>query len=184
MYSGNHSPCHPLDALLEAARQLAADSRIHFMFIGGGSEFKKVQEFRKLHHLDNIDCLPYQPMEILASSLSAADLHMVVMGNPFVGMVHPCKIYNILALGLPFVGIGPEECHLTDLAGRVSDRRYARICRNGDVASIVAAVSDAAEVGSLPPSGDLRALSREFSQSALLPKFISVLESRCRGGVA
>jgi colanic acid biosynthesis glycosyl transferase WcaI len=39
MYSGNHSPCHPLDTLLEAARALAADSRIRFLFVGGGSGF-------------------------------------------------------------------------------------------------------------------------------------------------
>ena len=28
-----------------------------------------------------------------------ADLHAVVMGDPFVGIIHPCKIYNVLALG-------------------------------------------------------------------------------------
>src|ERR1019366_955820 len=44
MYSGNHSPCHPLETLLQAAERLAENEDIAFCFIGGGSEFRKVQE--------------------------------------------------------------------------------------------------------------------------------------------
>src|SRR5262249_11750296 len=44
MYSGNHSPCHPLTTLLEAARVLASDPCFVFLFVGGGSEWPKVQQ--------------------------------------------------------------------------------------------------------------------------------------------
>ena len=27
----------------------------------------------------------------------------VILGDPFVGIVHPCKVYNVLALGIPFL---------------------------------------------------------------------------------
>lgn len=47
MYSGNHSPCHPLDTLLAAARRLAEDPEVVFCFIGGGSEWKKIQRMQK-----------------------------------------------------------------------------------------------------------------------------------------
>ena len=43
MYSGNHSPCHPLDTLLGAARQMQGDRELIFCFIGGGSEFRRIQ---------------------------------------------------------------------------------------------------------------------------------------------
>src|ERR1035438_526365 len=89
MYSGNHSPCHPLDTVLHAAREMAADPNVAFLFIGGGSEFRKVREFAATHSLSNVQCMPYQPLESLAGSLSSADLHFVVMGDPFVGIVHP-----------------------------------------------------------------------------------------------
>ncbi len=101
MYSGNHSPCHPLDTLLDAAQRLSGESRVAFCFVGGGSEQSKVKSFASMHKLKNIMCLPYQPLNKLANSLSAADLHVVVMGNPFAGIVHPCKIYNIVAIGAP-----------------------------------------------------------------------------------
>lgn len=175
MYSGNHSPCHPLDTVLAAAQELAGHETLHFLFVGGGSEHGKVKAFAAEHHLKNITCLPYQPKDQLSASLSSADLHLVVMGAPFVGMVHPCKIYNILALGLPFLGIGPEECHLTDLASRLPDQRYARIGRQGDVVGLVQVLRDAASAGPLPPSEASRALAAEYSQSRLRPRLIDVI---------
>jgi hypothetical protein len=109
MYSGNHSPCHPLDTLLNAARVLPG---ISFCFVGGGSEQAKVREAG----LSNVKCLPYQPLNELSNSLSAADLHVVVMGDEFVGIVHPCKVYNILSVGAPVLYVGPEPSHITDIA--------------------------------------------------------------------
>lgn len=115
MYSGNHSPCHPLRPLLEAARSLASRPEIVFCFIGGGSEHPKVKAFAEEHGLSNIKCLPYQPIEEISGSLAAADLQVVIHGEPFVGIIHPCKIYNVLALGLPVLYIGPSEGHIPDM---------------------------------------------------------------------
>src|SRR5207244_4284333 len=81
MYSGNHSPCHPLTTLLEAATRLRHRSDIAFCFVGGGSEFETVRRFAARHTLDNIVTVPYQPLDGLAASLSSADLHVVVMGD-------------------------------------------------------------------------------------------------------
>ena len=128
MYSGNHSPCHPLDTLLDAALNLRERTHVSFCFIGGGSEQQKVQRFAERHELTNIKCLPYQPLAELSASLSAADLHVVVMGDAFIGIVHPCKVYNIIAVGSRVLYIGPDESHVTDLAsylnGRLSTARH------------------------------------------------------------
>ena len=114
MYSGNHSPCHPLDTLLDAARFLKEKPEIVFCFVGGGSEQAKVRE----SGLSNVKVLPYQPLNELSNSLSAADLHVVVMGENFVGIVHPCKVYNILSIGAPVLYVGPEPSHVTDIAAQ------------------------------------------------------------------
>jgi colanic acid biosynthesis glycosyl transferase WcaI len=176
MYSGNHSPCHPLDTLLQAALELASEQRFHFLFVGGGSEFTKVQRFAREKSLRNISTLPYQPMSKLSASLSSADVHVVVMGEPFVGMIHPCKIYNVLALGLRHLCIGPAECHLADLSARIQDKRYSLLARHGECAALVKSLRDAAAVGQLPPSEELRKVSQDFSHQALMPKFVKLIE--------
>jgi colanic acid biosynthesis glycosyl transferase WcaI len=176
MYSGNHSPCHPLDAVLAAAEEMQGEERLHFLFVGGGSEFKKVQAFAKEKALQNITCLPYQPMEKLSGSLSAADLHLVVMGEPFVGIVHPCKIYNILTLGIPFLFIGPDQSHGADLARRLNQPAHGRVARNGDVPAIVQQIRDAMALGTQPVNAAAKALGAEFSHSVLCPRLVRVIE--------
>src|SRR5204863_8804221 len=85
----------------------------------------------KIENPKNILCLPYQPLAELAGSLSAADLHVVVLGNPFVGLIHPCKIYNALAVGAPILYIGPESSHLSEILAALGSRVCARL-RHGD----------------------------------------------------
>ena len=180
MYSGNHSPCHPLDAVLAAAQEMQGEERLHFLFVGGGSEFKKVQAFAQAQALKNITCLPYQPMEKLSGSLSAADLHLVVMGEPFVGIVHPCKIYNILTLGIPFLFIGPDQSHGADLARRLNDPAHGRVARNGDVPAIVQQIRDAMVRGPQPVNAAAKALGAEFSHAVLCPQLVQVIEQAAR----
>jgi len=176
MYSGNHSPCHPLDTLLAAASALKSEERIHFLFVGGGSEFKKVQAFQKDQALFNITTLPYQPMDQLSGSLSAADLHLVVMGDPFVGIVHPCKIYNILSLGIPLLFIGPDQSHGGDLARKLGDPAYVRLSRNGDVTQVMTHIREAADLGAQPPNLQAKALAAEFAHHLLCPRLVKLIE--------
>ena len=140
MYSGNHSPCHPLDTLLQAARLLRKLPGIVFCFVGGGSEFGRVVEFAKEHNLENICCIPYQPLTGIAASLSAADLHQVVMGDAFVGIVHPSKVYNIRRLGIPFLYVGPSRSPVADLNPEGS-------FRHGDAEGVADFIETAAKQG-------------------------------------
>ena len=172
MYSGNHSPCHPLDTLLAAARQLEGRPDVLFCFLGGGSEFGKV----KRSGLQNVICLPYQPLDQLGASLSAADLHVVVMGEPFVGIVHPCKIYNILRLGIPVLYIGPVQGHITDLIPPEAVGGWAHLFRHGDVEGVVACIAKCAE-SPLRRSAEVVRLAAGFAESALAPKLADLLVS-------
>ena len=169
MYSGNHSPCHPLDTLLDAARALKDRSEIVFCFIGGGSEQIKVREFAAQQALANVKCLPYQPLNDLSGSLSAADLHVVVMGDEFVGIVHPCKVYNIMSIGAPALYIGPTPSHVTDIASQQQGRFW--LASHGDVERVTAAIIEAMQSHERQPVDS-------FAKHILLPQLIDVIELR------
>lgn len=176
MYSGNHSPCHPLNTLLEAARELAGHSSVAFCFVGGGSELKKVKAFADQHSLSNILTLPYQPMSELAGSLSAADLQVVVMGDPFVGIIHPCKIYNILSVAAPVLYIGPKESHVTQV---ISDTdNDACIAAHGDVQKVARYIierTSATNIESKQRSPGATALA--FAKCSVMPRLVEALEA-------
>jgi glycosyltransferase involved in cell wall biosynthesis len=166
MYSGNHSPCHPLYTLTAAALELRSRADVVFCFVGGGSEQTKVREFAQRHELSNVKCLPYQPLNELSASLSAADIHVVVMGDAFVGIVHPSKVYNIMSVGTPVLYIGPDTSHVTDLAGSGYQFFFSR---HGDTASVVAHIDAARNCVRRPLNA--------FSKHTLLPELIGILEA-------
>jgi glycosyltransferase involved in cell wall biosynthesis len=131
MYSGNHSVCHPLTIALHAASNLAVDDSIRFLFIGGGVRVREVTEYATQNNLSNILQLPYQPRVSVPVSLAVADIHVVVMGEQFIGIIHPCKIYGIMAAGKPFILVGPKENHITDI---IHESGVGFHVQHGDVA--------------------------------------------------
>ena len=178
MYSGNHSPCHPLDTLLGAAERLRSDPRFAFCFVGGGSRFETVRQFANSRRLGNILTLPYQPEESLSASLSAADLHVVVMGDPFVGIVHPSKIYNALTLGIPILYVGPSESHITDLAPAEANGRWFFPALHGDVDRVVEQIASARGSSTIGEEDQLE-VAGCFSQRPLLDRLSAhVVEKR------
>lgn len=175
MYAGNHSPCNPLDTLLKSAEALKAHRDILFLFVGGGSALGSVKAFAEARGLENIRCLPYQPYEKLSALLSSADLHVVVMGDAFRGILHPSKIYNILAVGSPFLFIGPDESHVSDLISATRNTAPAMLANHGEtqkVAQMIADFSQSALSGALPAGCELGS----FDPDAVYARFIHVIE--------
>lgn len=114
MYSGNHGPSNPLTTVLNAAVQLRDDPRFAFVFVGGGIGKSEVDAVAG----PTILSLPYQPLESLRYSLSAADVHLMTIGDGVVGIVHPCKVYGAMTGVRPILLVGPEQSHVGDLLAR------------------------------------------------------------------
>jgi colanic acid biosynthesis glycosyl transferase WcaI len=183
MYSGNHSPANPLDTVLGAASRLEHDERFVFLFIGGG-QGKRDVEGAIAAGARNIRSLPYQPLDQLGESLSAATVHVVSIGDAMVGVVHPCKIYGVMAVGRPVLTLGPRKSHLSELVERF---KIGRQVEHGDVDGAVAALLDLAN----EPGEELAALGRRaseairsvFSREQLCGRFCDTVEAR-QGGAA
>jgi glycosyltransferase involved in cell wall biosynthesis len=141
MYSGNQTRSNPLQTLLDVALELRSDDRFRFCFIGGGALKPEIEAFRSTHGLTSMVVLPYQPREMLARSLSAADIHAVTLGDAMVGVIHPCKVYNVLAVGRPILYFGPPVSHVADI---LDHAEIGWAVRHGDVVGAVAALRELA----------------------------------------
>lgn len=185
MYSGNHGIALPLETFLKAAVRLKDDPRAMFMFIGDGVRKKEVEKTIKDHAMTNMVSLPYQPIENLRFSLSAADIHLVSVGDTMVGVIHPCKIYGAMAVARPILLIGPDPCHVSDL---VENNDIGWIIRHGDVD---AAERTLREILATPTQvlQDMGRRAREvvdtrLSKSYLCGQFCDVLEGKPPAPVA
>jgi glycosyltransferase involved in cell wall biosynthesis len=174
MYSGNHSPVHPLDTLLQAADKLRGEKDVVFAFVGGGSEFSRIKQWAAGN--PQVLCLPYQPLGKLSASLSAADGHVVIMGNSMLGLVHPCKIYNILAVGAPVIYIGPKPSHVTEIFDLLPAYPWTS-APHGQAEALEQQIRQLAAAGKQHPSGRPAENLTAFSKAALLPKLIAAIEA-------
>jgi glycosyltransferase involved in cell wall biosynthesis len=178
MYAGNHSPCHPLITILAAVKELAASHPdISFCFVGGGSEHRRVKSFAQENQLANLVCLPYQPLDQLAGVLSAADLHLVVMGDPFVGLVHPCKAYNLLRVNAPILYMGPKPSHISEMLDQINGQLPTGWAPHGDSGLAVKRILELKQVVLQAGRKEIEALDGRFSKETLLPRIITLIES-------
>lgn len=177
MHSGNHSPCHPLTTLMQAAERLKSEPGIVFLFVGGGSELARVKEWSANLGLANVLCLPYQPLAELSRSLSAGDLQVVVLGDPFVGLIHPCKIYNILNVAAPVLYIGPEPSHLSEIAANLTGQHPCYCARHGDPDAVVQSIKEVRRLTTGARRGTPPDLTARFSKEVHLPRLIHELEA-------
>ena len=180
MYAGNHSPCHPLDTVLAAAKELASHQDISFCFVGGGTEHGRVKSFVLENQLSNILCLPYQPLDQLAGMLSAADIHLVVMGDPFVGMVHPCKAYNLLRVNAPILYMGPKPSHISKMLDQINGQLPSGWAPHGSSGQAVKTVLELKQVTSRTDRKNSNLLNGCFSKETLLPRMVALIESTNR----
>ena len=118
MYSGNQTFINPLDTLLKVAKELKFNNSIIIIFIGNGNYHQKIIDFKKKFNLKNVLILDYLPLKNIKYSLNAADIHAVSLGNKMKGIIHPCKIYNLIVLGKPILYFGPRESHIGDIIKR------------------------------------------------------------------
>ena len=177
MYSGNHSPSNPLATLLDAAVRLRDDDRLRFLFVGGGHGKREVEAAVRDHGLTRVLSLPYQPLAELKYSLTAADVHVVSIGDDMVGIIHPCKIYGAMTAGRPILFLGPRPSHVSDI---LDAHDVGAAVTHGDVAGAVAAIERFRDA---PPErlramGDTaqRVLDRTLSQRKLCGEFCDAVE--------
>ena len=182
MYSGNHSPSNPLDTLLAAAEKLKGDDRFRFLFVGGGIGKKAVEAFAKQHDLTNAICLPYQPMESLRYSLSAADAHVVSLGGDMVGIIHPCKVYGAMTVARPVLFLGPKPSHVSDL---LDQHDFGWHVSHGDVEGMISTLREMVEspADELAEKGQTarRVLRESLSQDRLCGQMCDRIEATMAG---
>ena len=185
MYSGNHGYSTPLDTLLEAAKRLRGESRLKFVFIGGGVVKKEIDAMVAREAPPNILSLPYQPLADIRYSLSAADVHVVSIANEGVGIVHPCKVYGALAIGRPVIALAPAASYAADI---LDQHRVGWLIEHGEVDRLVALLKEllAMPGTALATMGQAakEAVRECYSRDRLLGRVCDIVEGLPTGGDA
>lgn len=105
MYAGIFGKYQNLGVLVDAARALRDRRDIGFALVGGGVEEPVLRATVQRHGLDNIQFVPLQPFERMASVLALGDVQLVSLQDlPLFRSTLPSKLQATLAAGKPILG--------------------------------------------------------------------------------
>ena len=117
-YSGNLGRAHEYETILSAAMALRLERDVVFLMIGGGTKMQQLQQAVARLDLKNFVFKSYQPREVLADSMAAADVHLTSLLPTLEGLIVPSKLYGILAAGRPSIVIGDIDGELARIVRR------------------------------------------------------------------
>jgi len=119
MHSGNVGHAQNLDVLVRATTFLRDLERLQVVIIGFGARHAYTVALARRLEADKVRFLPYQPREVLALSLSSADLHFVGLVKGLAGYVVPSRLYGIMAAGRPAIVAADPESETARLVAEV-----------------------------------------------------------------
>ena len=133
LYQGTQGYVHGLENVLYAAKLLSQDTKICFLFVGGGSERRNLERLKSNLGLQNVTFLDPVSIEKLPCLFSIAECGLVSLKrSPLSADARPSKTLPIMASGKPVLFVG-----------------------NGEGARLV----EEAKAGVVVPPGDPRALA-------------------------
>ena len=133
LYMGNAGRGHDFATVLEAAQRLRGEA-VAFLFIGGGPQWKGLEQARSRLDLPNLHLLDYVPKELTASVMTMADCALIVMRDDALGVISPSKLHGYLAMGLPVIYVGPEGSNVDDA---IKSFDCGNSFRHGDVEGLI-----------------------------------------------
>jgi glycosyltransferase involved in cell wall biosynthesis len=83
-----------------------------FIFVGGGLRKKELLDELSFGEQKNLIVLPFQPNENFNNILTASHVQIVTLREGLEGMAVPCKIYGIMAAGIPTIAMVPEQSEI------------------------------------------------------------------------
>ena len=104
LYSGNLGRKQGLNQVVAMAEHLALKRpEIEIILRGNGNQVETLAADIARRRLDNVRLAELNPHENLASALSVGDIHLVPQNPEAAAFAVPSKVYNIMAVGRPFV---------------------------------------------------------------------------------
>ena len=134
-YAGNLGRVHDIETILAAARLLAPDPGIAFLFTGGGHQIARL----RAEAPPNVVVRGYVPDERLGDCLAASDVHLVSLLPKFEGLVVPSKFYGVAAAGRATIFVGDRE---GELAWAIATHDCGVRVANGDAEGLASAVRE------------------------------------------
>lgn len=108
LFAGIHGPSQGLDAVLDLV-QFMLRERVHFLFVGDGTEKKRLQERARREGLHNVQFEPFVDPKDYPSLLCEVDIGLMALDADCKTPTIPGKFFGYAAAGLPIIALLNSE---------------------------------------------------------------------------
>jgi colanic acid biosynthesis glycosyl transferase WcaI len=174
LYAGSMGNPHGIDTLAAAARVLAEDEDVHFLFIGSGPKRQIIEELVE-SGAGNITILDPRPRVEQEGFLNACDVSILSLVSGMLGLAVPSRTYNIMAAGKPLIALVSQA---SETANVVREEGIGWVVEPGNSEQTVEAILAAKQNRQLLREMGARARAAaetKYSPEMILRQFDSLL---------
>lgn len=177
LYAGNIGLSQGLEVILDAATHLRDRSEIIFLIVGQGARRDALVAEAERRGLENVRFLPLQPESDLPLIYASCDVALIPLRRGIIENSVPCKTYNIMAAGRPYIASvdpGSTVWKLTDAAG-------CGLCIEPEdgkaLAEAVSQLQSEPAMAQAMGSNGRQYVTRHFAREAITDRYRVALES-------
>jgi glycosyltransferase involved in cell wall biosynthesis len=174
LFAGNIGRFQGLDIVIDTMTLLKERQDIKFIFIGEGSDKKRLNSLSKKKNL-NIDYIEQQPLSIASSLMKEVDFGFVALTNNIYKFAYPSKTMMYLSQGCPLIVVAEPN---SQLVRDISDSEagiFVAQTDSGGLANKLIYLANNRAVISIMKDNAQRLYEKEFNIENILPKWTKLL---------
>lgn len=127
VFGGNMGKPQNLSNIINLANEVKLEKKVKFLFVGQGTETKKLKTLVKNLNLTNVTFEDFIPREDYEKLIASCDVGLVSLDPRFTFPNFPSKILDYLKLGLPILA-SLDEYALADYGNLIENEIQAGLC--------------------------------------------------------
>lgn len=141
VYGGNLGKPQDIDFVIKCIDSLKKDERFHFLVIGDGTEYNKINNYSQ--KANNLTVIKRLKRDEYCALLEASDIALIFLDHRFTIPNFPSRLLDYMKCGLPIVACTDE---VTDIGKVITDNNFGYWCKSVDTDGFVACINKANEM--------------------------------------
>jgi glycosyltransferase involved in cell wall biosynthesis len=120
IFGGNMGKPQKIDNIIELAKSCSNDKDIKFLFVGKGTEAKRIKKTIKSQNIRNAIFIDFVPREDYEDITRSSDIGLISLDERFTVPNFPSKSIDYMRLGLPILA-SLDDCSAKDYGKLIQD---------------------------------------------------------------
>ena len=133
MYGGNLGKPQGIPFIIDCLKEVSNLQNIYFVICGTGTEYKKIEEFKNNHKIDNLLLLNGLPKNEYVEVLNIADIGLIFLDYNFTIPNFPSRLLSYMEKGIPIISCTDRN---TDIGKVIVDNGFGWWCESNDAVKV------------------------------------------------